>query len=262
MPLLKSNEFASIIPNRPEKSYNLFVDRDKELSRYIQWCKSIRMHPGQILVVTGEAGVGKSSLLHIMRQIATEPTVHPILSDYGLDEGDGSVFNYIFELISAVKGSDLVTEICRHRARPSLKNLSLSAMGFGAGGAIANNKPEYLQYLKKIKSIRNIIIAIDIVDCLGYDVGGTFKWLIETSVAQGVSNLNFIVSVGKKDFQNSSYLKSNATVVEPVFFSEQDMLYYLEIFNAFYDRRVPKGIISRCNGNIGEFKKIVNGGSL
>jgi len=87
---------------------NPFVGRERELVQLQQFLGQVRAGPAQVVFVAGEAGAGKSALLHEFIRHAEEadPTVVAAIGQCNAQTGVGDAYLPFREVLTALTGAD------------------------------------------------------------------------------------------------------------------------------------------------------------
>jgi len=260
--LTNKNFYTQMLPNVPEKSADYFIDRREAILKIVTWCGQLHSSPGHVLSITGEMNVGKSSLLNMALEIASQNKIHSLVKKYCSCKGSYSSFNYSYKRILATQ--DLLTAFINSFYRPTrLKAISPQAGAFGFSVGVGmeffeRSLPEIREIFKRPKMPD--IIAFDTIDDLSGDVGQQIKVLQEFANAYGKS-INIILCVNNQVWEKSVKLNELTDCrIDLDRFQIIDLEEYIALFSDAYFKYLP--IISKCNGSIYELKCIINGGGL
>lgn len=269
-----NNFYQTILNYTPEKRLAFFVGREQEIKNFIYWCRSVRLHEGAPLVIKGKQGIGKSTLLYFMKEIAT---ICDFPHQYCIDHdwvNQKEYENYIFgfkgiKIMQSKQDSiyDNIYNLGKPKAMKQSFGAGGSAFGFGGSSSVSwkNNVSSLVgKTLKKIAAYKNhpVVFFVDTTSPMGYDYGDDIKFIFESAKQSDINNLNFVVSVNDDDFKLSDYFSNQCHTIDVSQITNDILAEYSRFVTDYYGIEIENSLINQfvhnCAGDMNRLKRQIN----
>ena len=247
--------------------------------QFIRWCGNVKLNNGSTLIVTGVHGVGKTTMMHFMKEIVSSSEPHQYCQDQGWvtsDEYDNLVFDFEAIPIILSLGDNIFDNIYNLGKPQSIrKSLGMGGNFLGFGGNVAsswenNDFSKVGQALKKIEKNpgRPMVFFIDTVGTLKRDLGSDIKYITEYARQKNIVHLNFVIAVDTENYQQSSYFSTQCNVIEVGTLGKRPLLEYANRIAEYHgisinDKKVCD-FIDNNSCDINKLKSFINkfGGTI
>ena len=271
--MLINNFYPEILAYGLEKRHAYLFGREQEIRNYIRWCGAVKNNMSSPLVITGNSGTGKSTMLHLMREIVTSDTPHPYCIERGwVNDKEYDDFVYQFKAMLFLQSSqDNIYENILNYGRPrsgkEFRGMGVSILGTGGDFSVASKTSVLTSVGKMLNKLtlyrkQPVVFFIDTVTDLGYDLGNDIKYIHEFALGKEINNLHFVISVNQPDYNQSDYFRNKCTTIKLEALSYESLCDFANFVAESNQLSISSDnivkLVKNCDGSINNLKKLIN----